>query len=144
MEHPAGMRKTILSGLASLVVGCGSPSMPSVEPSPTASAPAEPTVSNVVRTRLPKETPCGEGDACGFYLQVISPGSEAEHLTDGAMKLLRGHCGGAVIVYRDKRNVMGAGSVFKTADEKRACAAALGRTSDADDYPSEAVWRKAD
>ena len=125
-------------------VGCGGAKTGSAAPTGTQAAASEPTVSNVVRTRLPKDTPCAAGDACGFFLQVISPGAEPAQLADRAHRIVRGHCGGAIIVYRDKRGVMGAGPVFATADEKQACRDALGRTADGDDYPTAAVWRKAE
>jgi hypothetical protein len=140
------MSKLLGSALVCIVVGCGgtSPAAPPAPASAGVPAPSEPKVSSVVRTRLSKDTPCGADDVCGFYLQVVSPGADPAELTEHALKLLRGHCGGTVIVYRDKRGVMGAGSVFATEDEKRACAAALGTTGNIDDYPSSAVWRKAD
>lgn len=124
------------------VVGCGGG-----KPTGTTAAPAtasDPTVSNVVRTRLPKDTPCGTDDVCGYFLQVISPGAEPAQLTDRALRIIRGHCGGAIIVYRDKRGTLGAGPVFATAEEKQACREAIGQSGSSDDYPSAAVWRKAE
>lgn len=137
----------VVLGTAALAMACGS-----AEPAPPAAAsaaadpkpPSEPTASAVIRTRLPKETPCGEADVCGFFLQVISPGAEPQHLVDHAMKIVRGYCGGTIIVYRDKRGVMGAGPVFANEAEKTACREALGRSPESDDYPNEAVWRKAE
>lgn len=132
-------------GLAWVWTACGGGGAPAstAAPSPAATS-AEPTVSNVVRTRLPKDTPCGTDDVCGYFLQVISPGAEPEQLTKRALDLVRGKCAGAIIVYRDKRGVMGAGPVFSSEQEKTACREALGRAPETDDYPSAAVWRKAD
>lgn len=143
------LMRNLMKSLSVLVlVGCGASTTPSPEPAQSAVSAAatatEPKVSDVVRTRLPKETACGSDDVCGFYLQVFSPGSDPGALVDHAMKILRGHCGGTVIVYRDKRGVMGSGSVFATEEEKRACATALGTAGGSDDYPSSAVWRKAE
>jgi hypothetical protein len=139
------MRTLLLPGLAFVALGCGGATAAPAQTSPSTSAPmGEPTVSTIVRTRLPKETPCGEGDVCGHFFQVISPGAEPGQLADHALKLVRGHCAGAIIVYRDKKGVMGSGPVFATAEEKKACQEALGRAGDHDDYPSAAVWRKAD
>ncbi len=141
------MGKLFVAGLLSSLLGCGAAAAPPVEPIPkatSASAATAPIVSKVVRTRLPKETAPVDGDVSGFYLQVISPGSDAGELADRATKLLDGHCSGTIIVYRDKRGVMGAGSVFATEAEKRACATSLERADGSDDYPSSAVWRKAD
>ncbi len=143
------MRKTPAVGLTLLLAGCAGGSSTTTEP---ASVPEQgetqpsrdPTTSAVIRTRLPKETACGEADVCGFFLQVISPGAEPEQLVDQALRLVRGHCGGTVIVYRDKRGVMGAGPVFATEAEKTTCREALGRSPESDDYPSAAVWRKAE
>ena len=56
--------------------------------------------------------------------------------------MIKGKCGGHVVVYRDPRNVMGAGTVLATADEKRACEKALGRAEDKD-FPNYLVWRVA-
>lgn len=143
----APMRKMPALGTAILVVACGSAEPPpkaaasaAIEPAP----PREPTASATIRTRLPKDTPCGEADVCGFFLQVISPGAEPQQLVDRAMEIVRGRCGGTIIVYRDKRGIMGAGPVFATESEKTACREALGRSPESDDYPTEAVWRKAE
>ena len=143
------MREAFAVGLTLLLLaGCASgapPEEPTSLPRENESQPPrEPTSSTVVRTRLPKDTPCGEADVCGFFLQVISPGAEPEQLVDHALRIVRGHCGGNVIVYRDKRGVMGAGPVFATEAEKTACREALGRSPESDDYPSAAVWRRAE
>lgn len=141
------MGKLFVAGLLSSLLGCGAAAAPPVEPiqgAPSANATTTPIVSKVVRTRLPKETAPADGDVSGFYLQIISPGSDAGELADRATKMISGHCSGTIIVYRDKRGVMGAGAVFATEAEKHACATSLERTDGTDDYPSSAVWRKAD
>ena len=133
----------LVSTLALAALGCGGSPSTSVSSAPAAAI-GDPTVSTVVRTRLPSETPCGSDDVCGHFLQVISPGAEPAQLAERARKIVQGHCAGAIIVYRDKKGVMGSGPVFATAEEKSACRQALGRAGDHDDYPSAAVWRKAD
>ena len=138
------MGKLFLSGLLWSLLGCGATAAPRVEPSQGATSAIEPVVSKVVRTRLPQDTAPVDGDVSGFYLQVISPGSDAGALADRATKLVSGHCSGTIIVYRDKRGVLGAGSVFPTEAEKRACATSLERAGSSDDYPTSAIWRKAD
>jgi hypothetical protein len=100
-------------------------------------------VSTEIRRALPKGTACETGDACGFFLQVISPGSDAPSLARRAVKILEGKCTGKVIVYRDPRNVMGAGAVLASAEEKRACEKALGRDVPDTDFPAALVFRVA-
>lgn len=139
---------------ASALAACGGSEPRDATPGPHASAKAaevseasqpagaELEVSKELRRMQPKETACGAGDVCGFFLQVASPGSDPERLARLAVKTLEGKCGGHVIIYRDKRDVMGSGVVLKTADEKRACEEALGRPED-HDFPGELVFRVA-
>jgi hypothetical protein len=141
--------RAVFLGVALIGVGCGS-SAPPPAPAPEAKAStAEPAprakldVSLEVRRAAPQGTACGAGDVCGHFLQVISPGSDPKALADHAVKLVEGKCGGHVIVYKDPRNVMGAGPVLATADEKRACEKALGRPHEDTDFPHAAVFRAA-
>lgn len=94
-----------------------------------------------IRSHAGKDATCQSGDVCGFFLQVISPGSDAKPLADKAQKILSGKCAGEIIVYQDKRNVMGAGTVLSTAEAKRACEQALGRSEPDPDFPSYGVFR---
>jgi hypothetical protein len=112
--------------------------VPSEAPHAEASAA---TVSTEVRKSAPKETACGAGDVCGFFLQLVSPGSSPTDLGNKAAKMIQGKCGGHIIVYKDARNVLGAGTVLATADDKRACERALGRDKADTDFPNSMVWR---
>jgi hypothetical protein len=111
-----------------------------------AEAPAPPppsgdlTISVELRKQLPKGSACGAGDACGFFLQLISPGSDPHALATRAANIARGKCSGQIVVYRDGRNVMGAGIVLPTLDAKHACEGALGRPADTD-FPRALVLR---
>jgi hypothetical protein len=100
-------------------------------------------VSTEIRRDAPKQTPCGSGDVCGFFLQLVSPGSDPVALANKAAAVIKGKCGGHVIVYRDPRKVMGSGTVLATADEKRACERALGRDKADTDFPNYAVFQVA-
>lgn len=127
--------------LASL--GCSASAPPDKREAAQAAstAPADPRAHLELRAHVGRDASCESTDICGFFLQVISPGSDAKDLADKALKILKGKCAGDVIVYRDARNVMGAGSVFASAEEKRSCEAALGRTAPDPDFPSYGVWR---
>jgi hypothetical protein len=123
-------------------LGCTASQAVEPEKTPPASAPAgEAKVHPELREHAGKDAKCESADVCGFFLQVISPGSDAAPLLDKATKIVSGKCAGDIIVYRDKRNVMGAGPVFATAEEKRACETALGRSEPDPDFPSYGVWR---
>lgn len=134
---------------AAVLSGC-SPSEPSAKaPEPSASSaepakapPAAPEVSKQLFVHLPVGAACEAGDVCGFFLQVISPGSDPADLADKAVKIIQGRCGGHVLSYKDSRGVMGAGSVFANEDEKHACEQALGRPRDTD-FPKALVFRVA-
>lgn len=127
-----------------LLAACGS-SPPASEPSPNpASSNAsvgEARVHLEIRAHAGKDAKCEAGDICGFFLQVMSPGSDAKPLADKAQKILSGKCAGDIIVYQDKRNVLGAGTVLSSAEEKRTCEQALGRSEPDPDFPSYGVWR---
>ena len=114
------------------------PTEPSSSPN---SAAGEATVHLDVRAHAGKDATCEAGDICGFFLQVISPGSDAKPLADKSQRILSGKCAGDIIVYQDKRNVMGSGSVFASAEAKRACEQALERSAPDTDFPSYGVWR---
>ena len=124
------------------LAACGS-SPPASEPSANVATPAvgEAKVHPELREHAGKDAKCESADVCGFFLQVISPGSDAAPLLEKATKILSGKCAGDIIVYRDKRNVMGSGAVFASAEEKRACEQALGRSEPDPDFPSYGVWR---
>ena len=94
-----------------------------------------------IRAHAGKDAKCEPGDVCGFFLQVMSPGSDAKPLAEKAEKILRGKCAGDIIVYQDKRGVMGSGTVLASAEAKRACEQALGRTEPDPDFPSYGVFR---
>lgn len=94
-----------------------------------------------LRAHAGKDAKCEAADVCGFFLQVISPGSDPAPLLEKASKILSGKCAGDIIVYQDKRDVMGAGSVFASAEDKRACETALERNAPDPDFPSYGVWR---
>ena len=98
-------------------------------------------MSTEIRKNAPKQTTCGAGDVCGFFLQVVSPGSDAVDLANKAARMLQGKCGGHIIVYKDARNVLGSGTVLPTAEEKRACERALGRDKEDTDFPNATVWQ---
>ena len=98
-------------------------------------------MSTDVRKSAPKETACATGDVCGFFLQLVSPGSNPTDLAAKAARAIHGKCGGHIIVYKDARNVLGSGTVLATADDKRACEKALGREKPDTDFPNAMVWR---
>ncbi len=139
----------VFVGMGSLVLvnACGAPA-PADEPSAsakpvtTASTPADPVIETGLWAYQPQGTECGAGDVCGHFLQLISPGSDAAVLAEKAAGLAKGKCGGRVVAYKDKRNVMGAGVVLASEQEKRACEAAFGRPEDTD-FPRSLVWRRA-
>jgi hypothetical protein len=141
------MRRVLLA-FALIAAGCGSSSPPPAEPgAPPSSAPApassvvpDPKVSTELRRSHGGRVSCGEGDVCGYFLQIISPGSDPKDLADKAVRIIKGKCGGHVVVYKDPRNVTGAGTVFTTPEEKRACEKALGRPDDKD-FPHYVVLR---
>jgi hypothetical protein len=142
------MRGALSVLLAVLLVACGGSASapPNEQPAAqraTSSRDDALRVSTEIRRSLPKRAACGAGDVCGYFLQVMSPGSDAKDLADKAVRVLRGKCGGHVIVYRDARGVMGSGSVFATAEEKRACERALGRAKEDTDFPHALVWQVA-
>lgn len=110
------------------------------EAAPAPASAAEPKVSTELRRRAGNDATCGEGDVCGYFLQIVSPGSDPEDLAKKAVRMIAGKCGGHVVVYKDPRDVMGAGTVLATAEEKRACEKALGRAEDKD-FPSYLVMR---
>jgi hypothetical protein len=129
-----------------LLCACGAPA-PSAEPrSPERAAPAntpgDPVVEAGLWAHQPQGTDCGPADVCGHFLQLISPGSDPAVLAEKAAGLAKGKCGGRVIAYKDRRNVMGAGIVLATEQEKRACEAAFSRPEDTD-FPRPLVWRRA-
>lgn len=135
-----------------MLAGCGgsdeTPRTAADHKPPAAAAVDAPTsgglvVSTKIRRSLPRSIACEEGDACGFFLQVASPGSDADALANRAKSMLDGKCAGKVIVYRDARGVMGSGIVVATAEEKRACEKALGREREDTDFPNELVFRVA-
>lgn len=107
----------------------------------TAAAPSEPIVETGLWAFQAPGTECLAGDVCGHFLQLISPGSDPAVLAERAAGIARGKCGGRVLSYRDKRNVMGAGVVLENEQAKRACEAALGRPEDTD-FPRLLVWRR--
>ncbi len=125
------------------LVACGSspePAEPAATAAATGAAP-EAKVHLEIRAHAGKDAKCEAGDVCGFFLQVMSPGSDAAPLAEKAQRILSGKCAGDIIVYQDKRNVMGSGTVFATAEEKRTCEQALGRSEPDPDFPSYGVWR---
>lgn len=148
-EHPVKTPRHFLAYLGSLslgaLTGCSSPPVQAPEASAETDAPAvvaEPVVHTELRQTVGRlEGNCADGDICGFFLQVISPGSDPVVLTNQALKILKGKCGGHIIAYQDKRNVKGAGSVFPSAEEKRACELSLGRDKSDTDFPNALVWR---
>jgi len=132
-----------------VLLGCSSSEAPAKAPEASASVaaepakpstPATPEVSRQLFMHLPLGAACEAGDVCGFFLQVISPGSDPGDLADKAVKIIQGKCGGHVVPYKDSRGVMGAGSVFPTEAEKHACEQALGRPQDTD-FPKALVFR---
>ncbi len=146
------MRTLLLVVATMLSFGCGGSPPPPPRPVEPAAAPpsrseAPPpqttaaTVSTEVRRNVPKQTTCGDGEVCGFFLQVVSPGSDPVVTANKAAKMIQGKCGGHIIVYKDARKVLGAGTVLATADDKRACERALGRDKPDTDFPSYSVWQ---
>jgi hypothetical protein len=117
------------------------PAPPPKSDPPRTEAAAAATVSTEVRRNVPKQTTCGDGDVCGFFLQVLSPGSDAVELANKTAKMIQGKCGGHIIVYKDARKVLGAGTVLSSADEKRSCERALGRDKPDTDFPNYTVWQ---
>jgi hypothetical protein len=141
------MRSSLLLLLSALALACGgssstAASTPSSTGDPVRADGGALKVSTAVRRSLPRQVACGAGDVCGYFLQVMSPGSDAQALADKAVRILRGKCSGHVIVYKDARGVMGSGSVFPSLEEKRSCERALGRAEDTD-FPHALVWRVA-
>jgi hypothetical protein len=130
--------------------GQGSSPPPRSAPAPTTASTAastaepasvgDPKVSTELRHRVSGNATCEAGDVCGYFLQIVSPGSEPEDLAKKAVRMIKGKCGGHVVVYKDPRGVMGAGTVLATAEEKRACEKALEREEDKD-FPSSLVMR---
>jgi hypothetical protein len=136
--------------VSALVSACGGEDAAAVPPRsappPAASTPSpaagvsDPKVSTELRQRADGNATCAEGDVCGYFLQIVSPGSDPDDLAKKAVRLIKGKCGGHVVVYKDPRGVMGAGTVLATAEDKRACEKALGRAEDKD-FPSALVMR---
>jgi hypothetical protein len=126
---------------ALLLVACGASPAPTEPTASGTGAAPEAKVHLEIRAHAEKDAKCEAGDICGFFLQVMSPGSDAKPLADKAQRILSGKCGGDIIVYKDARNVMGSGSVFATAEEKQSCEQALGRSTPDPDFPSYGVWR---
>lgn len=129
-----------------LALGCGG-STPEAQPAgttPAVTTPAaipDPVIEGGLWAFQAPGTECGAGDVCGHFLQLISPGSDPAVLAEKAAGIAKGKCGGRVISYKDKRNVMGAGVVLSSEQDKRACEAALGRPEDTD-FPRALVWRR--
>lgn len=140
------MRPLVWAIVPLALSGCSGPAPAAPEEVASAEPSTPPIADPVVHPELRQsagrlEGSCPEGAVCGFFLQVISPGSDPAVLTNQALKILKGKCAGDIIAYQDKRNVKGAGSVFPTEEEKRACEQALGRDKADTDFPHALVWR---
>lgn len=90
---------------------------------------------------------CEDGDTCGYFLQLASTtcAEGGDGIAQYVQDLINGHGfegEATVMVYVDKRGVLGAGAVLPEYERKQALTRALGRPMDKM-FPGYSVWRSA-